>query len=72
MIVYKCDRCGKMVPASECYRAVVLEKSADLCPVCFEEYVKDKAATERQYKKGLKAIAIKYGAITIKEGLNNG
>lgn len=72
MILYKCDRCGRMIEPELRYVANVLDEGADLCPQCFQDYVKLRAVTEKQYKKQLKAIMIQFGMINIKEALDNG
>ena len=70
MVLYKCDRCGRMIAQELRYVAHVFEESADLCPQCFQDYVKLKAVTEKQYKKQLKAIMIQFGMINIKEAID--
>lgn len=67
MQFYRCDRCGTTMTLQNRFCAHYKGHIADLCNECFAEYEKDKAACERQYDKGQKAIAVKYGMIAIKE-----
>lgn len=72
MIIYKCDRCGKMMKPSDRFFAYIGDMSADLCQVCNEDYLKNRSACDRQYKKGLQALAYKYGMVTLQDMLTRG
>lgn len=67
MEIYKCDRCGKIIDRKSRFLGRINGMMSDLCPVCFEEFKKDRALAESMYEKQINAICVKYGLTSIAE-----
>lgn len=70
MQLYKCDRCGKIVPKEERFMGHIHDNFADLCEPCWKEFKKDKEAIERNYNRNIEALQIKFGMASFKKIIN--
>lgn len=70
MQLYKCDRCGKIIQREERLIGHVQDNFADLCFECKEDFTKDLDAIERNYKRNIEALQIKFGMASIKQIIN--
>ena len=72
MQMYKCDRCGKLIPAEERSLAHIESCMSDLCPECYTEFLRDHTRITNFYTNSLDAVKVKYGMMSISNIIKKG